>query len=376
MHNNLLFPLENLYDSSWNQKNSKKMPLNIDSFSNEECEEYDEYSYTLSNTQKEINILSLEDIANFSFNQKINKNEKNKEDQLSFLSLSNVEISNNTLEDNYIFPFIQNRYLKSIYDDDKEGTHPIKYPENNLSPKLIDNKIYFSLQESNNTTDKFLNKSEIENFINKGEELKPKSLFQIKRKGRKKIGISDKIHSNSAFDNLQTKIQVHFISFIINISNDVLISEFGKNTSYKFKDISYKVKKQVNYKVCGKYKNSTIKDMIQKEISLKYKKNNKDNTEILNEVCLKSDWLDEFFNQNYLKFFTFYYNEGRPLGKIHFKGKDIILSSKTKTFYDLIGKNKKLKMELIETVKRVYFYGYDNPFNKFLSKRNEIQLNE
>ena len=98
------------------------MPLNIDSFSNEECEEYDEYSYTLSNTQKEINILSLEDIANFSFNQKINKNEKNKEDQLSFLSLSNVEISNNTLEDNYISPFIQNRYLKSIYDDDKEGT--------------------------------------------------------------------------------------------------------------------------------------------------------------------------------------------------------------------------------------------------------------
>ena len=72
----------------------------------------------------------------------------------------------------------------------------------------------------------------------------------------------------------------------------------------------------------------------------------------------------------------FYYNEGRPLGKIHFKGKDIILSSKTKTFYDLIEKNKKLKMELIETVKRVYFYGYDNPFNKFLSKRNEIQLNE
>ena len=33
-------------------------------------------------------------------------------------------------------------------------------------------------------------------------------------------------------------------------------------------------------------------------------------------------------------------------------------------------------MELIEIVKRVYFYGYDNPFNKFLSKRNEIELNE
>ena len=67
MHNNLLFPLENLYDSSWNQKNSKKMPLNIDSFSNEECEEYDEYSYTLSNTQKEINILSLEDYISNTF---------------------------------------------------------------------------------------------------------------------------------------------------------------------------------------------------------------------------------------------------------------------------------------------------------------------
>ena len=128
--------------------------------------------------------------------------------------------------------------------------------------------------------------------------------------------------------------------------------------------------------MCGEYKNSTIKDIIQKEISLKYKKNNKDNTEILNEVCLKSNWLDEFFNQNYLKFFTFYYNKGSPLEKISFKGKDIILSKKTKTFYDLIERNKNLKMELIEIVKRVYFYGYDTPFNKFLSKRNEIELKE
>jgi len=201
MLDNLLFSLENSHGSSWNQENSKIMPLDIDSFSNEEFDEYKENLETLSNTKKEINILSFEDNANFIFNQKIYKFdiEKNKEDELSSLSLNNSKNNNNILEDNFNFSFIQN-----------------KQPQFNNS------------------------------IANKKEELEiinPKSLFQINRtkRGRKEIGISDKIHSNSAFDNLQTKIQVNFISFIIKISNDALISEFGKNTPYKFKDINYKL---------------------------------------------------------------------------------------------------------------------------------------
>ena len=97
MLDNLLFSLENSHGSSWNQENSKIIPLDIDSFSNEEFDEFKENLETLSNTQKENYILSFEDNANFTFNQKIYKfeHEKNKEDELSSLSLNNSKNNNN-----------------------------------------------------------------------------------------------------------------------------------------------------------------------------------------------------------------------------------------------------------------------------------------
>jgi len=48
------------------------------------------------------------------------------------------------------------RYLQPIYDDEfKEGVYLIKNLEGHLSLKLIDNKLYFSSQINNNTSNKF-----------------------------------------------------------------------------------------------------------------------------------------------------------------------------------------------------------------------------
>ena len=48
------------------------------------------------------------------------------------------------------------RYLQSIYDDEfQEGVYLIKNLEGHLSLKLIDNKLYFSSQGNNNTSNKF-----------------------------------------------------------------------------------------------------------------------------------------------------------------------------------------------------------------------------
>ena len=49
-------------------------------------------------------------------------------------------------------------------------------------------------------------------------------------------------------------------------------------------------------------------------------------------------WLDKLFEMNYLELFKYYYNNGKPLNKIVFENKGIILSSKTKSFYYLLEK--------------------------------------
>lgn len=153
------------------------------------------------------------------------------------------------------------------------------------------------------------------------------------------------------------------------ISNDVLLTEFGENKKeYHFKDLSYDIKSKVNYITSDKYKKSTIKDILQKKISNRYKKPNEnsenENKDILNEVCKKSNWLNDFFNMKYLNLFEYYYNKEQPLKEFTFNEKNIILSSKTKSFHDLLLKNEDDKAKLIETARRVYFYGYNRLIGK------------
>ena len=164
-------------------------------------------------------------------------------------------------------------------------------------------------------------------------------------RGRIPKKISNKIHKKAAFDNLQRKIQVSFISFIINFSNDVLNFYYceKKNKKY-FKDISHNIKKEINFKSCDKFKKSTIKDVLQLDISSKYKKYKNsypetinDNQELLNEIFneSESEWLNKYFNMKYIELFKYYYNKAKHFKSIKLDGKIITLSSKTKTFYDL-----------------------------------------
>ena len=94
---------------------------------------------------------------------------------------------------------------------------------------------------------------------------------EAKRRGRKRKRENRKIHNKYDFDNLLTKIQVHFLKFAINLSNDALKTEFNKGTSHYFKQISYKEKRNVNYDYFMLLKKSKIKDILQINISEKYK---------------------------------------------------------------------------------------------------------
>ena len=165
------------------------------------------------------------------------------------------------------------------------------------------------------------------------------------------------IHGNKSFDNLERKIQVHYIRFIINFSNDALKAEKNLNRC-TFKQIDTRIKETINYKQICKLRKSSIGDILQNDLSDKYKTYDKsENRKLFRKVVSSSEWLGELFKMNYLELFKYYYNKKEPLTKKMFKGKEIILSSKTKSFYYLLEKNKNLRTNLISTVNRIYFNG-------------------
>jgi hypothetical protein len=202
-------------------------------------------------------------------------------------------------------------------------------------------------------------------------------LFKIeknKKRGRKSRK-KKKFHLKSDFDNVLTKIQIHFLNFLINISNDVLKATLTKNNLH-FKHINYKFKKQITYEHIKYLKTVPIKVLLEKDISSKYRKYSKDfNSKILQQVIPSSKWLEEFFNMKYLSLFRIYYNNCKPLKQINFNGKNINLSLNTKSFFNLLKKNriKLMRAKIISTAQDAYFDGYKNMDAKFhVIKTEEI----
>lgn len=195
-----------------------------------------------------------------------------------------------------------------------------------------------------------------------------------KKRGRKDSKNQRKAeHLSSNFDNLQTKIQVNYLTFIVNLSNELLKKEFGNKTSYNFKQIDYQLKKKINHKNVQKLKNQTIKEILKMDISPKNKNCDlSNNKQILDDICKKSKLLDKFFDMKYLEVFNKYYFSEDELDKIDFEGKQIMLS-KTRPFYYLLKKYEGLKSLLIDTAKSVYFNGYDKLIdnNSFKTMKNE-----
>ena len=117
------------------------------------------------------------------------------------------------------------------------------------------------------------------------------SFFQNKKRGRTKI--VKKSDTTLDFNNLLTKIQVHYITFIINLANDALITEFGKNCKYSFKQIA--IKRKISNEYFNTFKSTKIENILQMKISDKYAYIPENcNIITFNEVC-KSPWLINFF---------------------------------------------------------------------------------
>ena len=208
-------------------------------------------------------------------------------------------------------------------------------------------------------------------------------LFRIlskKKRGKPNEKCKKSPHLSTDFDNLQRKIQVHFFTFIINLSNDAIKAVLGSKTPYNFKQIDYKIKIKISQTDVSNLHKLAIKDILKMKISPKNKNFSEFiNNEILNAVCQLSKLLEKFFNIKYLEFFNdFYFNEEKETNKIVFESKEIPFSKETKNFYHLLKKYENYKTLLINSAKRVYFYGYDTLIrnNSFVTFKKDLELKE
>ena len=227
--------------------------------------------------------------------------------------------------------------------------------------------------ENNNNIDRVCNnifyapKATIELEENEDKNQNPKcvtlNLKKYTKRGRKKEEGKPirKKHSSMDDDNVLTKIQVHFFTYLINITNDIIKSGFGKNDD--FQQIKYDDKKNIKLYNIKKLKNSKIKDILQMKISSKcrkydenYNKNNyiKILETISNDTSL--NWITDFFHMNYLDLFEKYYNNDNS-----FFGKEINISKETKSFNDLLKKNDDKMKECLNIISKRYLQGIKPP---------------
>ena len=126
---------------------------------------------------------------------------------------------------------------KNIMDDkseidlnDTENDDSIYF----IQKQDINNNIDIESKSTNNTINILSNENkEKENINNKKINF---LTFLNKKRGKKIIyenkNIPKKYHSAEDFDNIQRKIQVHFLNFLISFANDIIINNFGIKNIY------------------------------------------------------------------------------------------------------------------------------------------------
>ena len=289
----------------------------------------------------------------------LDKYNKENEDNLIYIdSFFSINQTNETSREYLCQLFSLDNYTEK-YDNSLISKDKILPPnlnngksKNNLDNPFEKNKILKERPNDNNLINKFKRFSTTSN----------------KKRGRKTEKPSQKSHDSSSDDNVVLKIQNHFFNFIINLTNEILKKE---NIKEDFKPVDYKIKSNVNHDFFCKLKKYCIKNILEMDISPKFRsKSNDSNRETLNKILYKnsSNWLKEFFNINYLELFLNYHNNEKPLSKFVFKEKEIDLC-KTKSFYYLLNKrnNKAKKIEkVLSNIAKRFFIDDNSTSNKIL----------
>ena len=191
-------------------------------------------------------------------------------------------------------------------------------------------------------------------------------IFRIsKEEKRKKFGRKkgreidsendDNTHTKYAHDNINRKIQVHFLNFLIFFINEILMSF---KTKKKFLNIDYKNKKVVTKNNVENLKISEIGQILRQDISTKYRKLYQIDKNINNKVYLeviKNENINKILSETYINIFrNIYYKNKKDLNDY---GLNIKLSKNVKTFEDLLKKHNqdsKYIKKIKDLVKEIY----------------------
>ena len=146
---------------------------------------------------------------------------------------------------------------------------------------------------------------------------------------------------------------MHYLSFLVNFTNDVIRTFIEDKNVPQFKNLDYKIKKIINHKVVEDFKTKTIGEILKSRISPKMKTYDSfANNNIYNDICDRSPLMEEFLQTQNIKLFKEYYNNKDR--KFEVNGKIIQLSIKTKAYNDLILKNYQYK-DKINYFTTIYF---------------------
>jgi hypothetical protein len=257
--------------------------------------------------------------------------------------------------------------MKNIFQEETLSLNESDDEDNEKSIYFI--KKQDNLETQFRSTDNSTNNSALEQdkFSTKKNETSIQKKINFKTFLRKKRGkkanpensnFLKKCHRSDDFDNIQRKIQVHYISFLVSLANDKVEQFFGEKSKYHFKDVKYELKRIVNHKHVEYLKSCKYSDIMQMKISPKNKKFGEDtNKNIYLEITQLSKELKNFFDKNYLYIFQKYYLGLKPNEKeIKYEGEKLALSAKTKGYYHLLRKNGFSK-KFNGVVKDVYFTG-------------------
>ena len=227
----------------------------------------------------------------------------------------------------------------------------------------INNNILDSSENLTNENNKIKeNSSRKESFINLRRRKRPKK--ELKKEENKKI------HTYKDDDNILRKIQVHFLSFIINCTNEVvkslcLCNGLIDNSGIPyFVHLDYELKKVVNHRYVEDLKKKTIGDIVQFKATSKAKKLKDKNINIKTYDYIKDiiPSINNFFQKSYLSIFKDYYFPGKKC--IDINGQIIPLSNKTQTFKDLIKKYYTYQDRIIKVSIKYYLKTYIRKKNK------------
>lgn len=250
------------------------------------------------------------------------------------------------------------RYLRECHDLSKFDVS--KNKENNII---------------NTKNGEIINRSKVDVFKTKfiykrGRKTSYENKIPVLKRKRKK-----RFHGKDDFDNMERKTQVHFINFLLSFSNDIatyIYNEEKEINKKKFLDIEHKFKSIVSHDSLEETKKLKLYEVLSQKISKKYLKYSENNNIILlKDIEKKDHLLSEIFRKNIMELFReYYWNEGKDLKEINYKGISIKTSKQTKNLNYLLMKNIHSKKKYENLINDVYFDGKINLYRK----RNESKL--